>query len=133
MKRDIRKEIEKKNKRLLFLGFLFRYGLIIIAIVVPLIFIIIGDLINKEDLFYTIGFTFFPLSLIVMGLDFILACIFEWDHILLVNQSASHNIMNPNDLNWNDINKKEFIGIGIFFTLLGLAIMILFLISVFNR
>ena len=77
MKRDIRKEIEKKNKRLLFLGFLFRYGLIIIAIVVPLIFIIIGDLINKEELFYTIGFIFFPLSLIVMGLDFILACIFE--------------------------------------------------------
>ena len=49
MKRDIRKEIEKKNKRLLFLGFFFRYVLIIIAIVVPLIFIIIGDLINKEE------------------------------------------------------------------------------------
>ena len=133
MRRDIRKEIEKKNKRLLFLGFLFRYGLIIIAIVVPLIFIIIGDLINKEELFYTIGFIFFPLSMIVLGLDNILAPIFKWKHILLVNQSASHNIMNPNDLNWNDLSKKEYIAIGIFFTLLGLALMILFLISVFNR
>ena len=85
MKRDIRNEIEKKNKRLLFLGFFFRYGICIVAIGVPFIFIIIGDILNKKDIFYTIGFTFFPLSFIVMGIDYILACIFEWDHILLVS------------------------------------------------
>lgn len=130
MKKDIKKEIEKRNKRLLFLGFFFRYGLCIIAILVPFIFIIIGDILNKKDLFYTIGFTFFPLSVIVMGLDFILACIFEWDHILLVNQSSYHNKMNPNDLDFNDLNKKEFIGIGIFFFILGVAILVLFLISI---
>lgn len=106
MKKDVKKEIEKKNKRLLFLGFFFRYGLCIIAILVPFIFIIIGDILNKKDLFYTIGFIFFPLSIIVMGLDYILACIFEWDHILLVNQSSYHNKMNPNDLDFNDLNKK---------------------------
>lgn len=130
MKKDIRKEIEKKNKRLLFLGFFFRYGLCIIAILVPFIFIIIGDILNKKDLFYTIGFIFFPLSIIVMGLDYILACIFEWDHILLVNQSSYHNKMNPNDLDFNDLNKKEFISIGIFFFILGVAILVLFLISI---
>ena len=130
MKKDIRKEIEKKNKRLLFLGFFFRYGLCIIAILVPFIFIIIGDIVNKKDLFYTIGFIFFPLSIIVMGLDYILACIFEWDHILLVNQSSYHNKMNPNDIDFNDLNKKEFIGIGIFFFILGVAILVLFLISI---
>ena len=130
MKKDVKKEIEKKNKRLLFLGFFFRYGLCIIAILVPFIFIIIGDIVNKKDLFYTIGFTFFPLSFIVMGLDFILACIFEWDHILLVNQSSYHNKMNPNDLDFNDLNKKEFIGIGIFFFILGVAILVIFLISI---
>ena len=130
MKKDIKKEIEKRNKRLLFLGFFFRYGLCITAILVPFIFIIIGDILNKKDLFYTIGFIFFPLSFIVMGLDFILACIFEWDHILLVNQSASHNIMNPNDLDFNDLNKKEFISIGIFFFILGVAILVIFLISI---
>ena len=130
MKKDVKKEIEKKNKRLLFLGFFFRYGLCIIAILVPFIFIIIGDILNKKDLFYTIGFTFFPLSFIVMGLDFILACIFEWNHILLVNQSSNHNKMNPNDLDFNDLNKKEFIGIGIFFFILGVAILVIFLISI---
>ena len=130
MKKDVKKEIEKKNKRLLFLGFFFRYGLCIIAILVPFIFIIIGDILNKKDLFYTIGFIFFPLSFIVMGLDFILACIFEWDHILLVNQSSNHNKMNPNDLDFNDLNKKEFIGIGIFFFILGVAILVIFLISI---
>ena len=130
MKKDVKKEIEKKNKRLLFLGFFFRYGLCIIAILVPFIFIIIGDILNKKDLFYTIGFTFFPLSFIVMGLDFILACIFEWDHILLVNQSSYHNKMNPNDLDFNDLNKKEFISIGILFFILGVAILVIFLISI---
>ena len=130
MKKNIRKEIEKKNKRLLFLGFFFRYGLCIIAILVPFIFIIIGDILNKKDLFYTIGFIFFPLSIIVMGLDYILACIFEWDHILLVNQSSYHNKMNPNDLDFNDLNKKEFIGIGIFFFILGVTILVVFLISI---
>ena len=130
MKKDVKKEIEKKNKRLLFLGFFFRYGLCIIAILVPFIFIIIGDIVNKKDLFYTIGFIFFPLSIIVMGLDYILACIFEWDHILLVNQSSNHNKMNPNDLDFNDLNKKEFIGIGIFFFILGVAILVVFLISI---
>ena len=130
MKKDVKKEIEKKNKRLLFLGFFFRYGLCIIAILVPFIFIIIGDILNKKDLFYTIGFTFFPLSFIVMGLDYILACIFEWDHILLVNQSSYHNKMNPNDLDFNDLNKKEFISIGILFFILGVAILVVFLISI---
>lgn len=130
MKKDIKKEIEKKNKRLLFLGFFFRYGLCITAILVPFIFIIIGDILNKKDLFYTIGFIFFPLSIIVMGLDYILACIFEWNHILLVNQSSNHNKMNPNDLDFNDLNKKEFIGIGIFFFILGVAILVIFLISI---
>lgn len=130
MKKDIRKEIENKNKRLLFLGFFFRYGICIIAIGVPFIFMIIGDILDKKDLFYTIGFTFFPLSFIVMGLDYILACIFEWDHILLVNQSSHHNKMNPNDLDFNDLNKKEFIFIGIFFFILGVAILVIFLISI---
>ena len=130
MKKDVKKEIEKRNKRLLFLGFFFRYGLCIIAILVPFIFIIIGDILNKKDLFYTIGFIFFPLSIIVMGLDYILACIFEWDHILLVNQSSNHNKMNPNDLDFNDLNKKEFISIGILFFILGVAILVLFLISI---
>lgn len=130
MKKDVKKEIEKKNKRLLFLGFFFRYGLCIIAILVPFIFIIIGDILNKKDLFYTIGFIFFPLSFIVMGLDYILACIFEWDHILLVNQSSNHNKMNPNDLDFNDLNKKEFISIGILFFILGVAILVIFLISI---
>ena len=130
MKKDIKKEIEKRNKRLLFLGFFFRYGLCIIAILVPFIFIIIGDILNKKDLFYTIGFIFFPLSIIVMGLDYILACIFEWDHILLVNQSSNHNKMNPNDLDFNDLNKKEFISIGILFFILGVAILVIFLISI---
>lgn len=130
MKKDVKKEIEKKNKRLLFLGFFFRYGICIVAIGVPFIFMIIGDILNKKDLFYTIGFIFFPLSIIVMGLDYILACIFEWNHILLVNQSSYHNKINPNDLDFNDLNKKEFIGIGILFFILGVAILVIFLISI---
>ena len=65
-----------------------------------------------------------------MGLDYILACIFEWNHILLVNQSSNHNKINPNDLDFNDLNKKEFIVIGILFFILGVAILVVFLISI---
>ena len=38
--------------------------------------------------------------------------------------------MNPNDLDFNDLNKKEFIGIGIFFFILGVATLVIFLISI---
>ena len=38
--------------------------------------------------------------------------------------------MNPNDLDFNDLNKKEFISIGILFFILGVAILVIFLISI---
>ena len=40
--------------------------------------------------------------------------------------------MNHNYLDFNDLNKKEFIGIGIFFFILGVATLVIFLISIID-
>ena len=59
-----------------------------------------------------------------MGLDDILGCIFEFDHLILVNQSCHREEMDPYNLIWN-VSKKEFIFMGCLFLCLGLAMIIL--------
>ena len=112
-------------KRLLFLAYFWRYGIIGVAFILP----IISGLIffNIEVLHaYTIqAITIsFGLPFCAMGLDDILGCIFEFDHLILVNQSCNRLKMDPYNLTWN-VSKKEFVFIGCLFLCLGMAIIVL--------
>ena len=66
----------------------------------------------------------FGLPFCAMGLDDILGCIFEFDHLILVNQSCYHRKMDPYNLTWN-VSKKEFVFMGCFSLCLGMAIIVL--------
>lgn len=113
------------EKRLLLTAYFWRWGIIGLAIVLPVIF---GcSFFNIESLkeytpfaiFISIGVPF-----VSMGVDYILGCIFEFDHMILIDQDCSHQKMNPYNLSWN-VSKKEFIGVGIIFLILGIAMIVL--------
>ena len=117
---------KKKNNRLIFWGYFWRYGIIALAFLLPTILSIIMS--NIESLNKYAKYVIAPsigLPLCAMGIDYILACIFKFPHILLVNQSASHQKMDPDDLDWNSISIKEFIGIGAICLILGIFFMII--------
>ena len=59
-----------------------------------------------------------------MGTDYIFGCILEFDHMILIDQDCSHQKMNPFNLTWN-VSKKEFIGVGLIFLILGIAMIVL--------
>ena len=112
-------------KRLLILGYFWRYGIIALIFVLPAISYLIFSNINSLQLYTPYAlFISIGLPMCAMGIDYILGCIFEFDHIILVNTSASHGKMDPYNLTWN-VSKKEFIFIGSFFLLLGIAFIIL--------
>ena len=112
-------------KRLLALAFFWHYGIIGVAFILPIISWLI--FFNIEFLHaYTpqACFISFGLPWCAVGVDHILGCIFEFDHLILVNQSCNHEEMDPHNLIWN-VSKKEFIFIGSLFLCFGLAIIIL--------
>lgn len=112
-------------KRLLLIAYFWRYGIIGVTLVLP---IISGLLFSNIELLqpytkYAIFFSFgFPMC--AMGIDYILGCIFEFDHMILVSDSCSHKKMDPYDLVWN-VSKPEFIGVGVTFLCIGIAICVL--------
>ena len=112
-------------KKLLAVAYFWHYGIIGVAFILP----IISGLIffNNEFLHAYTGYAILfsmGLPLCALGIDYILGCIFEFDHLILVNQSCSHQKMNPYNLIW-DVSKKEFIAIGIIFLCLGVSMIIL--------
>lgn len=112
------------EKRLLLVSYFWRYGIIGVAFVLPIIFGIIFYNVERLHI-YTPHVVFFScgIPLCAMGLDYILGCIFEWKHMILINQSCHHLKMNTYNLKW-DVNKKEFIGVGITFLILGIVMII---------
>ena len=119
-----------KKRRLLFWGRFWRYGIIILTVALSLITpIIIKNIPSVEQYAKASQLFVMGLGLLAMGIDAIVAIIFKMPHILLVNQSAYHMKMNPNDLNWNDLNQGEWIFIGIFLSALGILSII---VSIFE-
>lgn len=121
------KPMNKKARRLLFWGYFWRYGIIALTILLPAIsFMILSYIGVLKEYAYIVLFSF-TIPFIIMGADYILAAIFKWPHILLVNQSANHRKMNPYDLNWYDFSVKEFIVIGVILLVAGIGLSIIFL------
>lgn len=118
-------KIIKQRRKEIFTGFFWRYGILIIAF---LNFCISSILCLNIDVMKDYGpyiiFPSFGLPLFIMGLDYVLACVFKWKHILLVEQSVSHAKMDPDRASWTDFECKDIIVAGIIFMILGLLLMI---------
>ena len=113
------------ERRLLITAYFWRFGIIGLVFLLPLIFGLVFY--NIESLNpYTIFAIFISMGVpcVAMGIDYILGCILEFDHIILVNQSCYHHKMNPYNLSWN-VSKKEFIFVGAIFSILGIAMIVL--------
>ena len=114
-----------KPKKLLAVAYFWRYGIIGVAFILP---IIVGLIFFNNEFLHT----YTPQAILIsiglpfcaMGIDDILGCIFEFDHIILVNQSCCRQKMDPYNLTWN-VSKKEFIAMGSIFLCLGLSMIIL--------
>lgn len=112
------------ERRLLITAYFWRFGVITLAFLLPIILGLV--FFNIESLnpytpfaiFISIGIPF-----VAIGLDYILGCIFEFDHIILIDQDCSHQKMNPYNLSWN-VSKKEFIFVGLIFLVLGIAMIV---------
>lgn len=117
--------MKRSKKSYLFWGCFWRYGIIGIAIV---LFVLSGILVlNVEGLYpdgmYIVGLSF-GLPLFIMGADYVLASLLKWPHIALVSQSAYHQKMNPEKINWEAFRTKEYVFIGVFFMVLSLLIIL---------
>ena len=113
------------EKRLLITAYFWRFGIIALAFLLPLI---LGSIFfNIESLKPYTPFAVFisaGIPFVAMGTDYILGCIFEFDHMILIDQDCSHQKMNPYNLTWN-VSKKEFIGVGLIFLILGIVMIVL--------
>ena len=113
------------EQKLLLTAYFWRWGIIILIFLLPTIFgcVFYNVKALKEytpfAIYISIG-----VPMVAMGIDYILGCIFEFNHMILIDQDCKHQQMNPYNLSWN-VSKKEFIGIGIIFLVLGIAFIIL--------
>ena len=84
------------ERRLLITAYFWRYGIIALAFLLPIIFGCIFY--NIESLNAYTAFAVFisaGIPFIAMGADYILGCIFEFNHMILIDQDCSHQKMNP--------------------------------------
>ena len=86
------------------------------------LFVVFVSLITRDPPKYAILFSI-GIPMCAMGIDYILGCIFEFDHMILVSDSCSHKKMDPYDLVWN-VSKKEFISVGAIFICFGIAMFV---------
>lgn len=112
------------SKKLLAVAYFWRYGIVGVVFILP---VIVGLIFFNNEFLHSYTphaiLISIGLPLCAMGIDDILGCIFEFDHIILVNQSSSHLKMDPYNLIWN-VSKKEFIATGIIFLFLGLLFIV---------
>ncbi len=114
------KRMVKQYRNQIFLGFFWRYGMIIIAFLMMFITIVLcKNIKGLYDYRKYIVFPSFGLPLFIMGVDYVLACVFKWKHILLVEQSTNHLKMDPDRASWDNFSSKDFIIVGIVFIVFG--------------
>ena len=119
-----RTSYSKKEQQVITLGYLWRWGSIAMILLVPAIAFVICNLLNTEPdtqgfvAFFSAGFT-----MLCVGTYDIIGTVFEFKHILVSLQLASHipfQNINPRRA-WTKSEKREHIGVGIVFVILGLV------------
>ena len=118
--------MKKHNpKKLLIFAYFWRSGIIGLALLLPIISGLIFA--NVDCLFPYGGYAIwisFGIPLCAMGMDYILGCVFEFPHIILVYESFYHRKMDPYDLTWEFVSKKELIGVGGIFIFFGIVLIL---------
>ena len=125
----------KKERRTITFGYLWRWGSIVIVLLIPAIVFGICNLVNTEPkiqrfvTFLSAGITMF-----CVGVYDIIGTVLEFKHILVSLQLTSHiHFQNINPRRgWTKSEKRENIGGGIIFIILGLAFIIIFTLMQFG-
>ena len=123
----------RNERRVVTLGYLWRWGSIGIILLIPAITFGICNLLNMES--ETKGFVTFlsaGITMLCVGTYDIIGAVLEFKHILVSLQLASR-IQNINPRRgWTKSEKRESIGCGIIFLILGLAFITIFTLAQFG-
>ena len=121
-----------KDSYTITLGYLWRWGQIVIVFLIPTITYFICKLgaIPSETEGYAVFFAF-GASFLCVGIYGIIGTALEFKHIHVALQLAYRTTPNPQK-SWTKAEKRESTAIGIIFTVLGSAIITLILLSVFG-
>ena len=122
----------KREQRIIALGYLWRWGSILIVLLIPAIYIGICQLFGVTGRVHGfVGGLLFGISMLLVGVYDIVGTALEFKHILvslqLMTRSPFPNV-NPRK-EWTKSEKKEYITIGIMFAVLGLLMIIVFVLQ----
>ena len=125
----------KKERQVITMGYLWRWGSIVIILLIPAIAFGICNLVNTEPQIQGIvTFLSAGIAMFCVGTYDIIGAVLEFKHILVSSQLASkipfQNI-NPRR-GWTKSEKREYIGGGIISVILGLAFVTIIILTQFG-
>lgn len=125
-----RSSFNRKERRAIMLGHLWRWGSIALILLIPAIAYGICSLLNTET--ETQGFVTFlsaGITMFCVGVYNIIGTVLEFKHVFVSLQLASRHIpfknFNPSR-GWAKSEKRDYIFVGIIFAVFGLAIITIF-------
>ena len=125
----------KKERRTITFGYLWRWGSIVIMLLIPAIVFGICNLLNTEpEIQGFVTFLSAGITMFCVGVYDIIGAVLEFKHVLVSRQLASKNPftnINPRR-GWTKSEKREYIGGGILSIILGLAIITIFTLVQFG-
>ena len=125
----------KKERQVITLGYLWSWGSIVIILLIPAIVFVICNLVNTEPKIQgLVTFLSAGIAMFCVGIYDIIGTLLEFKHVLVSLQLAYHipfQNINPRR-DWTKSEKREYIGVGIIFAILGLAFIIIFTLIQFG-
>ena len=126
----------KKERRAITFGYLWRWGSIVIILLIPAIVFGICNLVNTEpEIQGFVTFLSAGITMFCVGVYDIIGTVLEFKHVLVSLQLTRSHIpfqnINPRR-DWTKSEKRENIGAGIIYIILGLAIITIFALIQFG-
>lgn len=126
----------KKERQVITLGYLWRWGSIVIILLIPAIVFGICNLVNTEpEIQGFVTFLSAGITMFCVGVYDIIGTVLEFKHVLVSLQLTRSHIpfqnINPRR-GWTKSEKRENIGVGIIFIILGLAFITIFTLAQFG-
>ena len=130
-----RTSYSKKEQQVIILGYLWRWGSIVIMLLIPAIVFGICNLVNTEpEIQGFVTFLSAGITMFCVGVYDIIGTVLEFKHVLVSLQLTCHfpfQNINPRR-DWTKSEKREYIGVGIIFIILGLAFITIFALIQFG-
>ncbi|MBQ8772265.1 MAG: hypothetical protein IJZ28_03585 [Clostridia bacterium] len=125
----------KKERRAITFGYLWRWGSILIMLLIPAIVFGICNLVNTEPKTQRlVSFLSAGIAMFCVGVYDIIGTVLEFKHVLVSLQLAYRipfQNINPRR-DWTKSEKEEYIGVGIIFIIFGLAFITIFALMHFG-